>query len=62
MKVGDMIADNPGVWLLHCHVADHMMAGMYTTFTIGVPPSARVNPPTTNPGWMGFHDRATSRQ
>src|SRR5262249_47313161 len=24
MKVADMVADNPGSWLLHCHVADHM--------------------------------------
>lgn len=34
MKVGDMMADNPGVWLLHCHVADHVIAGMYTEYTI----------------------------
>jgi len=33
-KVADMVADNPGTWLLHCHVSDHMMAGMYTTFAI----------------------------
>jgi len=29
MKVGDMVADNPGTWLFHCHVADHMMEGMF---------------------------------
>ena len=34
MKVADMIARNPGVWMLHCHVNDHMAAGMYTTYTI----------------------------
>lgn len=34
MRVVDMHPDNPGTWLLHCHVADHMMAGMYTTYTI----------------------------
>jgi len=34
MKVGDMVADNPGTWMFHCHVADHMMAGMYATYTI----------------------------
>jgi FtsP/CotA-like multicopper oxidase with cupredoxin domain len=34
MRVADMIADNAGTWLLHCHVADHMMAGMYTTYTV----------------------------
>jgi manganese oxidase len=33
-KVADMLADNPGTWLLHCHVADHMMAGMYGTYTV----------------------------
>ena len=26
----DMVADNPGVWMFHCHVADHMEAGMTT--------------------------------
>jgi hypothetical protein len=30
----DMLADNPGTWLLHCHVSDHMEAGMMATFTI----------------------------
>jgi FtsP/CotA-like multicopper oxidase with cupredoxin domain len=34
MKVADMVARNPGTWILHCHVNDHMTAGMYTTFTI----------------------------
>jgi manganese oxidase len=34
MRVVDMIPDNPGTWLFHCHVADHMMAGMYTTYTV----------------------------
>uniref|UniRef100_A0A6Q2Y5E2 ferroxidase n=1 Tax=Esox lucius TaxID=8010 RepID=A0A6Q2Y5E2_ESOLU len=30
----EMIAGHPGTWLLHCHVADHIHAGMETTFTI----------------------------
>jgi FtsP/CotA-like multicopper oxidase with cupredoxin domain len=30
----DMKADNPGEWLYHCHVADHIDAGMYTTYQI----------------------------
>jgi FtsP/CotA-like multicopper oxidase with cupredoxin domain len=34
MKVADMVARNPGVWMLHCHVNDHMSAGMYATYTI----------------------------
>lgn len=29
MKVADMVADNPGSWLLHCHVAEHMLQGMF---------------------------------
>jgi FtsP/CotA-like multicopper oxidase with cupredoxin domain len=34
MVTADMLADNPGTWLYHCHVADHIEAGMYTTYTI----------------------------
>ncbi|XP_075775476.1 ferroxidase HEPHL1 isoform X2 [Pelodiscus sinensis] len=30
----ELRADNPGTWLLHCHVADHIHGGMETTFTI----------------------------
>ena len=33
-KVADMRVDNPGTWLFHCHVADHMMAGMYATYSV----------------------------
>ncbi|HEX9435628.1 MAG TPA: multicopper oxidase domain-containing protein, partial [Candidatus Limnocylindria bacterium] len=34
MATADMIADDPGTWLLHCHVADHIDAGMLATYTI----------------------------
>ena len=34
MKVADMVADNPGAWLFHCHVADHMMEGMFARVTV----------------------------
>ncbi|XP_062998189.1 hephaestin [Elgaria multicarinata webbii] len=30
----EMLVGNPGTWLLHCHVADHIHAGMETLFTI----------------------------
>ena len=30
----DMNADNPGNWLYHCHVTDHITAGMATRFQI----------------------------
>lgn len=34
MVTADMRADNPGEWMLHCHVADHIDAGMMTTYQI----------------------------
>ena len=34
MKTVDMNADNPGTWMFHCHVADHLDAGMDTLYTI----------------------------
>lgn len=34
MKVADMVADNPGSWLLHCHVAEHMTEGMFARVTV----------------------------
>lgn len=30
----DMLADNPGRWLYHCHVTDHITAGMATRWTV----------------------------
>ncbi|XP_054852243.1 hephaestin isoform X2 [Eublepharis macularius] len=30
----EMLVGNPGTWLLHCHVADHIHAGMETLFTV----------------------------
>lgn len=43
MKTVDMVADNPGSWMFHCHVEDHMEAGMMAIFTI-YPPRARSCP------------------
>lgn len=34
MVVADLVADNVGSWLFHCHVADHMMEGMYAPFVV----------------------------
>ena len=34
MKVADMVAENPGSWLFHCHVADHMTEGMFARVTV----------------------------
>uniref|UniRef100_A0A8C6WLD8 ferroxidase n=1 Tax=Neogobius melanostomus TaxID=47308 RepID=A0A8C6WLD8_9GOBI len=30
----EMVSHSPGTWLLHCHVSDHIHAGMETTYTI----------------------------
>ncbi|XP_044526781.1 ceruloplasmin [Gracilinanus agilis] len=30
----EMFPNVPGTWLLHCHVADHIHAGMETTYTV----------------------------
>jgi len=30
-----LVADNPGKWLLHCHMTEHMAAGMMTWFEVG---------------------------
>jgi manganese oxidase len=43
MTSADMIADNPGNWMFHCHVSDHMESGMMATYTI-VAPTARSCP------------------
>jgi hypothetical protein len=37
MATADMVADNPGTWLFHCHVSDHMESGMMAVFTIYEP-------------------------
>jgi FtsP/CotA-like multicopper oxidase with cupredoxin domain len=34
MAVADMVPDNPGVWLFHCHVADHITAGMSARYQV----------------------------
>ncbi len=34
MVTVDMVPDDPGLWLFHCHVADHMDAGMSTFYQV----------------------------
>lgn len=34
MVVADMIPDNPGSWMFHCHVSDHLEAGMHAHFEV----------------------------
>jgi len=34
MLVADMVPDNPGTWLLHCHVGGHLRAGMQALYAV----------------------------
>ena len=34
MQTADMTADNPGIWLLHCHFGEHMMEGMSARYQV----------------------------
>ena len=34
MKVADMVADNPGKWMFHCHISDHLEAGMHAHYEV----------------------------
>lgn len=34
VKMFDLTPDNPGMWMFHCHVNDHISAGMMTMFHI----------------------------
>ena len=34
MLVADMVPDNPGRWLVHCHVAPHLLMGMEATYEV----------------------------
>ncbi len=51
MKTADFVADNPGTWLFHCHVSEHMREGMYAQYRIH--PSGTVLP---EPAWFASAD------
>jgi FtsP/CotA-like multicopper oxidase with cupredoxin domain len=34
MLTADMVPDNPGIWLFHCHVSDHMHMGMTALYEV----------------------------
>ena len=34
MAIADMVPDNEGTWLYHCHVNDHLMGGMQALFKV----------------------------
>ena len=34
MQTADMVPDDPGTWLFHCHVNDHILAGMLGRYRV----------------------------
>lgn len=42
MHTVDMIPENPGMWMFHCHVEGHLAIGMYTHYM--VEPTETLNP------------------
>lgn len=34
MITADMVPDAPGIWLYHCHISDHMLAGMAARYEV----------------------------
>jgi FtsP/CotA-like multicopper oxidase with cupredoxin domain len=34
MVVADMVPDNPGIWLYHCHVGQHILGGMQARYRV----------------------------
>lgn len=34
MVTADMVPQNPGIWLFHCHISDHMLAGMVARYEV----------------------------
>lgn len=34
MVTADMVPDAPGIWLYHCHISDHMLAGMAARYEV----------------------------
>ena len=61
MKVADMVADNPGSWLFHCHVADHMTEGMFARVTIH-PKGATAAARAAKPAFFGLSEERQSVQ
>ena len=58
MKTADMVADDPGDWLFHCHVEEHMAGGMFARVMVypkdqpgssRAPEKAFFGLPTANP-------------
>jgi FtsP/CotA-like multicopper oxidase with cupredoxin domain/plastocyanin len=52
----ELFGDNPGVWMVHCHIEHHMANGMMTTLWYdGATPTGPVAPAVSNGGGMHHH-------
>jgi manganese oxidase len=45
MVTADMVPDAPGIWLYHCHISDHMMAGMTARYEVTAREASRGGSP-----------------
>lgn len=45
MAIADMVPDNPGKWLIHCHVSYHMKMGMQAFYVVEPASLAAKRPP-----------------
>jgi hypothetical protein len=59
MKVADMVADNPGTWLFHCHVAEHMRSGMFASLIVHPRDTVGVGRSPAD-AFLGYHGAAQS--
>ena len=59
MKTVDMIADNIGSWMFHCHVEDHMELGMMAVFTIYKPQTQKCPVTLEGAGFWADSGKAT---
>ena len=67
MRVAGRQADNPGIWLLHCHILWHQLMGQALVFTdsvakVGPRPSALPACPANCPAQMAPWLPATVQQ
>lgn len=53
----EMTPRNPGTWLLHCHVTDHIHAGMEATYTV-LPKEGRTRLPRQCSLWLEVQNGA----
>ncbi len=58
MKVADLVADNPGTWLFHCHVAEHMKEGMFARLVVR--PRAAAGAERATGAFLGWPTAAAS--